>query len=139
MKYRDKLLKKLNRKFTLNVEYLYKKFHNRVVNEIRSSRVKYYNNYFTEHQSNIKMFWSGIRSIINNKGKKFCNISQIVNNGEIVQNPKEIAKIFNNYFVNIAGKVASEIPRTKKLKTYPNLKMVKLLGHTVFLVICLRC
>ena len=29
MKYRDKLLKRLNRKFTLNVEYLYKKFRNR--------------------------------------------------------------------------------------------------------------
>ena len=26
MKYQDKLLKKLNRKFTLNIEYLYKKF-----------------------------------------------------------------------------------------------------------------
>ena len=49
MKYRDKLLKKLNRKFTLNIEYLYKKFRNRVVNEIRSSRVKYYNSYFTDH------------------------------------------------------------------------------------------
>ena len=27
---------------------------------------------------------------------------------------KKIAKIFNYYFVNIAGKTASEIPRTKK-------------------------
>ena len=62
----------------------------------------------------MKMLWSGIRSIINIKGEKFCNISQIVNNGEIVQNPKEIAKIFNSYFVNIAGKVDSEIPRTRK-------------------------
>ena len=62
----------------------------------------------------MKMLWSGIRSIINIKGKKFCNISQIVNNGEIAQNPKEIAQISNNYFVNISGKVDSEIPRTKK-------------------------
>ena len=114
MKYRDKLLKKLNRKFTLMVEYLHKKFRNRVVNEIKSSKVKYCNSYFTEHQPNMEMLWSGIRSVINIKGKKFFNISQIVNNGEIVQNPKEIAKIFNNYSVNIAGKVDSEIPRTRK-------------------------
>ena len=59
------------------------------------------------------MLWSGIRSIINIKGEKFCNISQVVNNGEIVQNPNEIAQIFNNYFVNIAGKVDSEMPSTK--------------------------
>ena len=41
-------------------------------------------------------------------------ISQLVQNGEIVQNSKEIAKIFNNCFVNIAGKIDSEIPRTRK-------------------------
>ena len=38
----------------------------------------------------------------------------MVQNGEIAQNSKEIAKIFNNYFVNIAGKIDSEIPRTRK-------------------------
>ena len=62
----------------------------------------------------MKMLWSGIRSIINIKGKKFCNISQIVNNGEIVQSPKESTQIFNNCSVNSASKVDSEIPRTKK-------------------------
>ena len=60
------------------------------------------------------MLWSGIRSIISNKGKKFCNISQTASNDGIVQNSKEIAQIFNNYFVNIDGKVNSQITRTKK-------------------------
>ena len=62
----------------------------------------------------MKMLCAGIRSIINVKGKKFFNISQIVNNSEIVQNPKEIAWIFNNYLVKVAGKVNSEIPRPRK-------------------------
>ena len=62
----------------------------------------------------MKMLWTGIRSIINIKSKQFYNISQLIQNGEIVQNSKEIAKIFNNYFVNIAGKIDSEIPRTRK-------------------------
>ena len=60
------------------------------------------------------MLWTGIRSIINIKRKQFYSISQFVQNGEILQNSKEIAKIFNNYFVNIAGKIDSEIPRTRK-------------------------
>ena len=60
------------------------------------------------------MLWIGIGSIINIKRKQFYNISQLVQNGEIVQNSKEIDKIFNNYFVNIAGKIDSEIPRTRK-------------------------
>ena len=62
----------------------------------------------------MKMLWTGIRSIINIKSKQFYNISQLVQNGEIVQNSKKIANIFNINFVNIAGKIDSEIPRTRK-------------------------
>ena len=39
----------------------------------------------------------------------------MVQNGEIFQNTKVSVNIFNNYFVNIAGKIDSEIPRTRKL------------------------
>ena len=77
MKYRDKLLRKLNRKFSHNNEYLYKKFRN----ELRTSKTKYYNQYFTEHKSNMKMLWSGVKSIINIKNIKFNAISQLVQNG----------------------------------------------------------
>ena len=114
MKYRDKLLRKLNRKFTENGEYLYKKVRNRVASELRSSKIKYYNFYFTEHKSNMKMLWSGIRSIINIKNKKMFNISQLVQNGKVVQDPKQIAQIFNNFFINVAAQTDSDIPRTRK-------------------------
>ena len=113
MKYRDKLFRKLNKKYTENGEYLYKKFRNRVVSKLRSSKIKYYNFYFTEHKSNMKMLWSGIRSIISIKNKKMFNISQLVHNGKVVQDPKQIAKIFN-FFINIAAKIDSDIPRTRK-------------------------
>ena len=49
----------------------------------------------------MKILWTGIRSIINIKSKKFCNVSQLVQNGETVQNPKEIAKILNNYMITL--------------------------------------
>ena len=113
-KYCDRLLRKLNKNYSQNGKYLYKKFRNRVVSELRSSRVNYYNKYFTEHHSNMKMLCTGIRSIINIKSRKFCNFSQLVQNGETVQNPKDIATILNKYFVNIAGKIDAEIPRTRK-------------------------
>ena len=80
IKYRDRLLRKLNKNYSQNGEYLYKKFRNRVVSELRSSRVNYYNKYFTEHHSNMKMLWTGIRLIINIRSRKFGNISQLVQN-----------------------------------------------------------
>ena len=42
------------------------------------------------------------------------NISQLVHNGKIVQDPKQIAKTFNNVFINIAAKIDSDIPRIRK-------------------------
>ena len=65
-------------------------------------------------RSFVLLLWTGIRSVVNIKSKQFYNMSQLVQNGEIVQNSKEIANIFNSYFVNIAGKIDSEIPRTRK-------------------------
>ena len=114
IKYRDKLLRKLNRKFTHNNEYLYKKFRNRVVNELRTSKTKYYNQYFAEHKSNMKMLWSGIKSIINIKNIKFNAISQLVQNEEVIDKPGEMAKVFNHYFTHIASKIDADIPRARK-------------------------
>ena len=57
IKHPEKLLRKLNCKFTYDIEYLYKKFRNRVVSEIRSSKINCYNHYFVEHQINMKMLY----------------------------------------------------------------------------------
>ena len=63
IRYRNRLKRKLKRKFTPNNEFLCKKFRNRVVSELRTSRAAYYNQYFLTHKDNMKKLWSGIRSI----------------------------------------------------------------------------
>ena len=65
MSKKDKYLQTFNRTKSLDVEYVYKKFRNKVVSEIRKSKNDYYSQYFARHKSNLKMLWSGIRSIIN--------------------------------------------------------------------------
>ena len=52
---RDKYLRKFKK--THSLEYLYKKFRNKVVIEIRKSKNDYYADYFTEHKTNMKMLW----------------------------------------------------------------------------------
>ena len=56
----------------------------------------------------MKILWSPIGSIINIKTKKFCNVSQLVQNGEIVQNLKELAKIFSNYMITLHKKGSTD-------------------------------
>ena len=96
MKYRDKLNRKLNRKYTLDNEYLYKKFRNRVVSELRASRISYYNKYFTEHKNNMKMSWYSIRSIINVKNAGLNNISQIVQMVKLLAIPKKLHSLLTS-------------------------------------------
>ena len=79
-------LYRLKKKFSHQNEYLYKKFRNQVVNELRTSKIEYYKQYFTEHKSSMKMLWSGIKCIINIKNNRFYNILQIVQNGKVINN-----------------------------------------------------
>ena len=64
---RDKLFNKAIKSPTSSYKYLYRKFRNRVVAEQRQSKIKYFQNYFEKYKTNMKMLWSGIRSIANIK------------------------------------------------------------------------
>ena len=79
----------------------------------------------------MKMLSTGIRSIINIKSQNFCHISQLVQNGKTVHNPKYIATIFNQYLVNIGGKINAETPRTRK---FPWEYLGRKLGSSFFLI-----
>ena len=111
---RDKHLRKFNRTKNLDMEYLYKKFRNKVVSEIRGSKNDYYEQYFTKHKSNMKMLWYGIHSIINCKSNAGSNISSLHHDGIKVDDSKKMANIFNNVFVNTAHKINEKICCTRK-------------------------
>ena len=114
IKYRDKLKKKMKRKPTVDNEHLYKKFRNRVANELKASRSVNHNRYFQTHKDYIRKLWSGIRSIINIKQNVDFQVSQLtVNNIEVTDLPK-IASEFNTYFTNVPKQVDKGIPFTRK-------------------------
>ena len=62
----------------------------------------------------MKMLWSGIRSIINVTSNVGISISSLDQNGVKVEEPKTMANIFNNVFVNKAHKINEKIPRISK-------------------------
>ena len=131
IRYRDRLKKKLKRKFTPDIEFLYKKFRNRVVSELRTSSAAYHNQYFLTHIDNMEKLWSGIRSIINIKHKTTLNISQLIMDGTVVTDPKHIASAFNCYLVNVPQQVDKAIPRPKKS---PIDYLKDRNGHSIFLI-----
>ena len=112
---RDKLFNKANKRTTSSNKYLYRKFRNRVVAEQRQSKIKYFQNYFEEYKTNMKMLWSGIRSTVNvKKNSNTSHISHLLIKDSCVSDPTKMANIFNQYFINVGTKVDKSIPRTKK-------------------------
>ena len=114
IKYRDRLKRKFKRRTTIENQYLYKKFRNRVVNELKASRAAYHQRYFQSHKDNMNNLWSGIRSIINIKQNCGFQVSQLMVEGSQINDPQKIASAFNQYFVNVPKQVDKEIPRTMK-------------------------
>ena len=115
MNYRDKLFNAMIKTPSPSNRYLYKKFRNRVVSEQRREKTRHFQNYFETHKTNIKMLWTGIKSIVNTKSKnQFSQISHLLDNGKWINDPVKMANIFNHYFVNAGSCIDKSIPRTKK-------------------------
>ena len=60
MRIRDRILQKLKKQQTDDNLKRYKKFRNRVSNELKESKGRYYHNYFSTNSNNIKRLWLGI-------------------------------------------------------------------------------
>ena len=72
----------------------------------------YYNNKFNMAKSNPKMTWSIINEILNRNLKlKDTGIPEIFINNKSITSPTEICDTFNDYYKNIATKVAEKIPK----------------------------
>ena len=88
----------------------YKLFRNRITREIKKSKKKYYKEYFENNISNMKKTWQGIKEIINMNNKSGPQINQLNYKGKLVDNNKDIANNFNDFFTNIGPLLDNEIP-----------------------------
>ena len=153
----------MNKHPTPSNKYLYHKFRNRVVSEQRRGKKSYFQEYFEKYQTNVKMLWHGIRSIVNTSNKnQASHISQLNENGKLISNPVKMANIFNKNFANVGHNIDKSIPRSEKsaldyLKKqnlnslflapvtpqeiellFSLLTKTNLLDHTVFQFFCLK-
>ena len=111
----DRILRKLKKKRSAGNITLYKKLRNRVSNELKKSKQRHFQNYFTTYSQNMIKLWSGIKTIISHKKCSATVRSRVKDkNGKISSNPNAISNIFNDHFVNVADCSSQNIPRTPK-------------------------
>ena len=115
MRLRDKALKKLRKKPDEATKLLYKQFRNRIAIELKESKKNYFHNYFNVNSNNMKLLWTGIKSIISLKNSHVNIINKIKDeNGNLTTDSSKMANIFNDFFVNVADNITKKIPRSKK-------------------------
>ena len=123
IKIRNKIFARKKRKpENDNCKRLYNLLRNRVNREIKKSKKKYYADYFNEHVKDIKKTWEGIKKIVNLK-KNSNRTTQLNLGGKIIDNDKEIATNFNNFFDNVGVNTESLIPKV------PNITPLKFLRN----------
>ena len=81
----DVYLRKFNHTFNKDMEYLYKKFRNKVVSELRKSKTECHTEYFSTHKSNMKQLWAEILSIADLKYKVGSCISYLIHDNVKVE------------------------------------------------------
>ena len=115
MRIRDRILQKLKKQQTPDNLKLYKKFRNRVSNELKESKACYFHNYFSTNSQNMKKLWSGIKTIISHKSSTSSSINKIKGkDGSITSDPSKMSNIFNDFYVNVANGITKTIPLTPK-------------------------
>ena len=120
IKHRDKLFKRKKRQpNNEDISSLYNQFRNRVNREVKKYKKTYYKIYFEDSKSDIKKTWEGIKSLINNSNSSL-KISQLKNNGRIIDDPEGIVAGLNNFFVNVGPNVERDVPVTPSDKIPPD-------------------
>ena len=93
----------------ITYESSYKNLRNKITNEIRKSKIRYYNEKFAANSGNIKNSWKVINTILKRNNKKeYKNAFEV--DGVTVTEDEGIAECFNDFFVNIGSNLANNLP-----------------------------
>ena len=116
MRIRDRLFKQ-SKSSKSEIDFkAFKRFRNRVVNELNESKKIHYHQYFTENKNNMKKLWKGIKSIVSLRYDNIDTISYVSDqNGTQLKDPVQIANQFNHYFASVASDITKNIPRNPKI------------------------
>ena len=73
---------------------------------------------FKSIQKDVKKSWNGIESIVTLKFKDKTTPNSLMVNGNVIANKNCIAKILNDFSVNVGSNLASRIPKGKRPLKY---------------------
>ena len=86
----------------------YKILRNQINEQIKINKKKFYQDYFSNNNKNLRKIWLGIKELINIKTKTHDLPTCLIENNETITDPIDISNQFNNYFSGIAESILDE-------------------------------
>ena len=108
---KSRLLKKYKKSPTVVNKVKYKAYKNVLKTSIRLAECNHYQNQFKQRASDMRSTWKLINSVLNKTTDKTSNTKFLID--DITTNdPREIVKKFNEYFVSVGPELAKQVPNT---------------------------
>jgi len=98
MKKRDFALKVALKSKLITDRQIFTNLRNKVVNELRKAKAKFFMDIIKDGKGNSKLIWSNINKLIKKDKRNQRNGYELKINGILNNDPSEIASVFNTYF-----------------------------------------
>ena len=108
----SELFKLKDTKYEIRTDYKeYKHYRDKINHLIKASKKNHNKSYFIEHKLHTQKTWEGINELIG--GKVTTNNLSLIDNNKVIANQKQVANIFNNYFINVAENLSKDLGPSK--------------------------
>ena len=88
----------------------YTSYKNTLTKTLRAEKIKYFQNKIFLFKNDIKNTWKIVNQAINKRAENY-HITKIKCNNKVIEDPGNIATIFNIYFSQIGKNLAKNIPQ----------------------------
>ena len=117
MKTRDAALRKAIKTRREIDMLVYKGLRNKVIQELRSAKSRFYVNILNEARGNIKLIWENIDDLTRRNHKSIGDLILKVQ-GELIEDNRVVASALNNFFLESVCELGKKFP-TRKLDVAP--------------------
>ncbi len=111
---KGKLLKRARRTKQPGDWQKYRKFSNKFSKLIKAAKKRYIQEKLLKYNKSCRKTWQFINEILNRKRKDLPIPRKLLKDNRVINDPKEMAQVFNQFFAEVGQNLADEIPAHRR-------------------------